>query len=103
LFPRCAAVFHHGGVGTTARALAAGTPQLILPLAFDQMDNAARVRRLGAGQDLRSRSARPAEIARALVQITSPATQARCREIAGRFDGKDVLAEAAQRVEEAVR
>jgi len=45
LFPLCAALMHHGGIGTTARALAAGTPQLILPLAYDQPDNAARVKR----------------------------------------------------------
>jgi hypothetical protein len=30
------AVLHHGGSGTTAAALAAGTPQLICPLQFDQ-------------------------------------------------------------------
>jgi len=28
LFPRCAAVVHHGGIGTVAKALAAGVPQL---------------------------------------------------------------------------
>ena len=53
LFPSCAAVIHHGGVGTVAKALAAGTPQLILPYAFDQMDNATRVARLGAGEWLK--------------------------------------------------
>ena len=52
LFPRCAAVVHHGGVGTAARALATGTPQLVLPWAYDQEDNAARVKRLGAGERL---------------------------------------------------
>ena len=49
LFPRCAAVVHHGGIGTVAKALAAGVPQLVLPGAFDQTDNATRVKRLGAG------------------------------------------------------
>jgi UDP:flavonoid glycosyltransferase YjiC (YdhE family) len=49
LFPLCAAVVHHGGIGTVAKALAAGTPQLILPFAYDQMDNALRVKKLGAG------------------------------------------------------
>src|SRR5205809_725560 len=55
LLPLCTAVVHHGGIGTTARALAAGTPQLVLPLAWDQPDNAARVGRLGAGSSLGAR------------------------------------------------
>lgn len=49
VFPRCAAIVHHGGIGTTAQALRAGRPQLVTPMAHDQFDNAARVKRLGAG------------------------------------------------------
>jgi UDP:flavonoid glycosyltransferase YjiC (YdhE family) len=52
LLPLCGAVVHHGGVGTTAAALEAGCPQLILPLAWDQPDNAARAERLGVGMVL---------------------------------------------------
>lgn len=48
LLSRQAAAFvHHGGIGTSATVLAAGKPQLIVPFAFDQPDNAARLRRLG--------------------------------------------------------
>jgi sterol 3beta-glucosyltransferase len=36
LFPRVAAVVHHGGVGTTAAALRAGVPQIIVPFSADQ-------------------------------------------------------------------
>ena len=49
LFPQCVAVVHHGGIGTTSQALAAGVPQLILPFAFDQPDNGVRVQELGVG------------------------------------------------------
>ncbi len=49
LFPRCAAVVHSGGIGTTGQALRAGIPQLVVPHAHDQFDNAARVKRLGCG------------------------------------------------------
>jgi UDP:flavonoid glycosyltransferase YjiC (YdhE family) len=59
ILPRCAAIVHHGGIGTTAQALAAGIPQLVMPHAHDQPDNGSRVRRLGAGDVLptcRSRS-----------------------------------------------
>jgi rhamnosyltransferase subunit B len=47
LFPRSAAVIHHGGIGTLAQALRSGRPQLIIPYFADQPDNAARAQRLG--------------------------------------------------------
>jgi rhamnosyltransferase subunit B len=50
LFPRVAAVVHHGGIGTCAQALAAGAPQLIMPMGFDQPDNALRLVRLGVAE-----------------------------------------------------
>jgi UDP:flavonoid glycosyltransferase YjiC (YdhE family) len=52
VLPRTAALVHHGGIGTTAQAIWAGIPQLIVPYAHDQPDNAVRVRRLGLGDYL---------------------------------------------------
>jgi rhamnosyltransferase subunit B len=52
VFPRCAAIVHHGGVGTAAQGLAAGVPQLIMPMAHDQPDQAQRLQRLGVGDYL---------------------------------------------------
>jgi UDP:flavonoid glycosyltransferase YjiC (YdhE family) len=49
LLPRGAATVHSGGIGTTAQALRAGKPQMIMPFSHDQPDNADRIRRLGAG------------------------------------------------------
>jgi vancomycin aglycone glucosyltransferase len=49
LFPRMAAIVHHGGSGTTANALRAGVPQVVVPHIVDQYYWAARVRRLGVG------------------------------------------------------
>jgi UDP:flavonoid glycosyltransferase YjiC (YdhE family) len=98
LFPRCAAVVHHGGIGTVAKAMAAGTPQLICPLCFDQMDNADRVRTLGVGDGLK---ARPdgRRIATALSRLMTPETVSRCREISARFQNEDALESAAQCIE----
>jgi UDP:flavonoid glycosyltransferase YjiC (YdhE family) len=45
LFPRMAAVVHHGGAGTTAQALRAGVPQVILPLFMDQYYHAHKLHR----------------------------------------------------------
>jgi len=52
LLPRAAAVVHQGGIGTTGQALRAGVPMLVVPFAFDQPDNAARVQRLGVARVL---------------------------------------------------
>ena len=71
LFPRCAAVVHHGGVGTVAEALHAGVPQLILPIAYDQTDNATRVRQLGGGDWIAAPRATADRIARALRKLIS--------------------------------
>lgn len=69
LFPRCAAVVHSGGIGTTAQALRAGVPQMIVPFAHDQFDNAARVARLGVGAALDGRNPTGRELAATLSRL----------------------------------
>ncbi|WP_211341571.1 glycosyltransferase [Myceligenerans xiligouense] len=49
LFPRVAAVVHHGGAGTTGTAFAAGCPQVVCPFVADQPFWGRRVESLGAG------------------------------------------------------
>ena len=49
LFPRVAAVVHHGGAGTTAAGLRTGRPTLICPFLGDQPFWGARIHTLGAG------------------------------------------------------
>jgi UDP:flavonoid glycosyltransferase YjiC (YdhE family) len=100
LLPLCAAVVHHGGIGTTAAALDAGCPQLVLPLAWDQPDNAARVARLGAGLTLGPRRRSPGHMTRALTQLMAPDFHDRCRALARRARGEDGLELAAGWVEE---
>src|SRR5262249_40869195 len=59
LLPRATALVHHGGIGTVARSLAEGTPQLIVPFVGDQPFNGKMIQSLGAGltisQDLYQR------------------------------------------------
>jgi UDP:flavonoid glycosyltransferase YjiC (YdhE family) len=55
VFPRAAAVVHHGGIGTTAQVLAAGRPMLVVPHAHDQPDNAYRAVKLGVARSLDAR------------------------------------------------
>lgn len=49
LFPRMAAVVHHGGAGTTAEGLRAGVPAVVIPFVLDQPFWGARVTALGLG------------------------------------------------------
>jgi sterol 3beta-glucosyltransferase len=49
LFQRMAAVIHHGGAGTTAAAMRAGVPSIIIPILADQPYWGQRVYELGIG------------------------------------------------------
>lgn len=49
LFPRMAALVHHGGAGTTGTGLAAGKPTVIIPFFGDQPFWGERVYKIGAG------------------------------------------------------
>ncbi|KMO37597.1 glycosyl transferase [Methylobacterium variabile] len=82
LLPACAALIHHGGVGTVAQALAAGCPQLIVPVAFDHADEAQRVVRLGVGASL-GRWRFTARRARRAIEalVGSAAVAQACREV----------------------
>ena len=55
VLPRAAAFIHHGGIGTLAQGLAAGKPQLVMPMSFDQRDIALRATRLGVARWLSPR------------------------------------------------
>lgn len=52
LFPHACLIIHQGGIGTLAQAARAGRPSLIVPFGFDQYDNARRMVRLGAAQQV---------------------------------------------------
>lgn len=69
LFPRSAAIVHHGGVGTTGEAMLAGRPMLVVPDVFDRPDNAARVVGLGIGRQVSRDRYSAAVLARELRQL----------------------------------
>jgi UDP:flavonoid glycosyltransferase YjiC (YdhE family) len=46
---RTSALVHIGGIGTCAQAIRAGVPQLLVPTAVDQFDNALQIEALGLG------------------------------------------------------
>jgi UDP:flavonoid glycosyltransferase YjiC (YdhE family) len=86
LLPRTAALVSHGGIGTLSQALAAGIPQLVIPLGFDQFDNAARLERLGVAATLIPRRFRGPAVAHELARLlTSPAVARACQAAAARI------------------
>jgi rhamnosyltransferase subunit B len=79
IFPHACAIVHQGGIGTTAQALRAGRPTLIMPYSYDQPDNAARVKRLGTSRTIdRSQytAVRVAKELQALLENPNYATKA---------------------------
>jgi vancomycin aglycone glucosyltransferase len=97
LFPRLAAVVHHGGAGTCARAARAGIPQVIVPHLLDQFPWAARLQRRGLAPRpiLRSRLGAKS-LAQRLHQVLHDSSMQNAaaqlaRQLAGR-DGADTAA-----------
>jgi UDP:flavonoid glycosyltransferase YjiC (YdhE family) len=104
ILPRAAALVHHGGIGTTAQALAAGIPQLVMPMAHDQPDNVARLERLGVGRSLPPKRFRaPAVVGMLGGLLESEEVAAQCRAVAGRVAAqRNSLEQAALAIESVV-
>lgn len=101
LLPQCAALVHHGGMGSAAQAMAAGIPQLVMPICNDQPDNAARLMRLGIGTTLSPKRYRGPQVADRLRRLLeSNETAANCRAVAHRIKMSDPLEETCQLIEQ---
>jgi UDP:flavonoid glycosyltransferase YjiC (YdhE family) len=85
LLPRCAAIVHHGGIGTTAQGLRAGVPQVVAHFSHDQPDNEYRLRKLGVGTGMSAKKLRGGiggrRLAKAIGEVLG--LRGRCREVAG--------------------
>jgi len=90
IYPRCGAVIHHGGIGTTAQGLRAGVPQMIVPWGGDQFFDGAQITRLGAGHWMTRRAYKPAKATKALrTLLTMPRYQQAASAIAKQIAGED--------------
>jgi len=100
LLPRAAAVVHHGGIGSCAQGLASGLPQLVMPMAFDQFDNADRIKRLGVASIVRRKHFGGPTVARALdTLLRNPATHENCHHWAKQCDSQAALAKTCELLE----
>jgi UDP:flavonoid glycosyltransferase YjiC (YdhE family) len=97
LFPRAAAIVHHGGIGTLAQALRSGRPQLIVPHFADQLDNAARAARLEVARIASPRRYSRASAQRSLARLLGDGRYlARAREVGDSLALEDGAAQASR-------
>jgi UDP:flavonoid glycosyltransferase YjiC (YdhE family) len=104
LMPAASLVISHGGHGTVARALAAGTPLLVSPFIGDMSETAMRVSWTKAGLSLPWRLCRPAPVRWAARRILNdPSFAHRAGELANWAARHDGAARGAELVEDLAR
>jgi UDP:flavonoid glycosyltransferase YjiC (YdhE family) len=104
LFPRAAAIVHHGGIGTTGQGMRAGRPMLIMPCAWDQPDNAARAARLGIARTIARRRYTPTCVAAELRRLlNAPAYSRSAAEIGEQVRQEDGVRVACDALENMLR
>jgi vancomycin aglycone glucosyltransferase len=94
LFPRVAAVVHHGGAGTTAAAARAGVPQVITPMFSDQFYWAGRIVDLGVGATTSNATMTEESLSDALRNVLDPAVAVRAHTLSQKIspNGAEIAA-----------
>lgn len=101
IFPKCAAVVHHGGSGTTQSSLLAGVPSVVVAHIADQFFWGLELERLGvSGRTLSRKQLSAASLARSLSRVlSSPAMAERAAELGASMKGEDGLGNAVKLIE----
>ena len=100
LFPRCSVVVHHGGSGTTAAAVRAGVPQVVVAHAADQPYWGRRMSDLGvAAAPIARKDLTAARLHRALEVALSPGVRAAAYALGERVRAEDGAGDAAHLVD----
>jgi UDP:flavonoid glycosyltransferase YjiC (YdhE family) len=101
VFPRCCAVLHHGGAGTTQSATLAGKPSVVVPHISEQDHWGRELQRLGiAGRPVHRRKATVAALARLIRQVRDTPAMTQAAVAAGTaMRGEDGVATAVDLVE----
>ena len=102
LLPHCRALVQHGGAGTTAAALRAGVPSVVVPHAADQAFWGGRIAALGAGpRPIPIRRLTVERLAAALEQACSPGMQECAQDVGRRIAAEDGVGACVRIAEEA--
>ena len=101
LFPRAAAIVHHGGIGTTGLTMHSGRPMLIVPHAWDQPDNAERAARLGIARIIQPHHYSPKRVMTELLSLLEdPNYKQRAMEIRRKMQNEDGVKNACDALEQ---
>lgn len=104
LFARAAALIHHGGIGTIARALRHGLPMLVEPYGNDQFFNAQRILMLGVGAAMHPHKLTADGIARILKEkVLLPQVRQQALELGAQIRAEDGLNDACNLIEQAFK
>ena len=99
IIPLVDAVVTHGGNNTTTESLHFGRPMVLLPIFWDQYDNAQRMDELGFGVRLDTYRFTDAEMAAALSTVLGPAMRARVAAVGDGVRARDGLRRGADVIE----
>jgi UDP:flavonoid glycosyltransferase YjiC (YdhE family) len=100
VLPRCRAVVHAGGHGTTAAVVTAGRPSVVLPQIIDQRWHGERIEALGTGRLVADWHRHPAKVEAALVDVLDdPGPASAATALAAAIAGEDGPGAAADAIE----
>ncbi len=101
LFPRVAAVVHHGGAGTTAAGLRAGVPSIIVPFFGDQLFWGQQVEKLGVGTAPIPRKKLTVELLAQAIDraVTDPVMRQQAANLGAKIQAEDGIAHAVRKIE----
>ncbi|MDQ2844746.1 MAG: glycosyltransferase [Acidobacteriota bacterium] len=103
LMPHASAIVHQGGIGTTAQALRAGRPMLVIPWAHDQPDNAERLRSLGVARVIGRSKYKAGLAARELANLLrNPAYLGKATDLSKKIAPEQGIRAASDRIEAAL-
>lgn len=103
IMPRCSAIVHQAGIGTTAQALRSGRPMIAVPWSHDQPDNAERLRRLGVSRTVRRSSYRARKVVENLTELLADTRYAQtAAKIAAAIQGEHAVETACDAIEAAL-
>lgn len=99
LMPRCRAVVHQCGAGTTAQALRAGLPSVAVPFAFDQNGNAALLKYHGTAEVIPARNLNAERLEKAMAQVLAGDAREKAQAMGRQIEAETGVQEAARLLE----